>query len=620
MSQEVFMRGLFSGVMALVFGWVVFSRYDDEIGTEVSESERQRYLPYIPGALLPGFLLGITILGYIYYGFSGAARMTLSSCFAIFLHISLYYLVLLTVLPWLRKIISARACAMLWLIPNYLYIIHQSYMQLPSPMFVITAKGNLAWILFLIWMSGFAVVLIWKCIEHLIFRRQILRNSYPVTDPAVLSVWNTIIEDAKFKRPKFKLVTSPDVSTPLTIGLNRRATRVVLPEKKYSEEDLELILRHEIVHIGREDAWNKFFMVFCTAMCWFNPLMWIAMRKSADDIELSCDETVLLGADDAARKQYAILLLDTAGDERGFTTCLSATANAMRYRLQSITKPAKRRSGALIVGTVFFILCMTSGYVALAYDGNTGAQMIYQGDDYSSYVLRSVSLKDDEYATNYEIADAEAFHAYLAGLTVYELTGNYSFSDSERCFTYVMDTQGGTMVVMLYDNVVKTVWLHRDAQAKYYYIPEGINWDYIETVIIPHPAMNVYLKEPDSAYPDELGALLQRLWRTVDGERTLVYENIYPEGEYHGIFGNAFNPTEASFDFSYELAAPFTVLVETWDYSSSYTLSQPDLKDGITMELPDYSAHYTVYANFYDQNRNLYEAEFWFNIGEIPNE
>lgn len=617
MTQEVFMRCLFSGIMALVFGWVVFSRYDNEIGTEVSESDRQRYLPYIPGALLPGFLLGITILGYIYYGFSGAARMTLSSCFAIFLHISLYYLVLLLILPYLRKIISARACAMLWLIPNYLYIIHQSYMQLPSPMFVITAKGNLAWILFWIWLAGFAVVLIWKCVEHLFFHRYVLRDARSVTDPDVLSIWNTIIEDAKFKRPKFKLIISPNVSTPLTIGLNRRSTRVVLPEKTYSKEDLELILRHEIVHIGREDAWNKFFMVFCTAMCWFNPLMWIAMRKSADDIELSCDETVLLGTDDAARKQYAILLLDTAGDERGFTTCLSATANAMRYRLQNITKPAKRRSGALIVGTVFFILCMTSGYIALAYDGNTGAQMIYQCDDYSSYVIRSVSLKDDEFATNYEIADEEAFHAYLAGLTVYELTGNYSFSDSERCFTYLMDTQGGTMAVLLYDNAVKTVWLHKDAQAEYFYVPEGIDWDYIETVIIPHPAMNVYLKEPDSVYPDDLGALLQRLWRTEDGERILVYENIYPEGEYHGIFGNAFHPNEATFDFSYELAEPFTVLVESRDYSSSYTVSQTDLKDGITMELPDYSAHYTVSASFYDQNGNLYEAEFWFNIGDI---
>ena len=611
------MRGLFSGLMALAFAWVVFSRYDDEIGTEVSESERQKYLPYIPGTLLPGFLIAITILGTYYYGFSGAAEMTLSACFAIFLHISLYYLVLLLVLPFLRKVISARACAMLWLVPNYLYVIHQSYMELPSPLLVITAKGNIIWILFGIWLAGFVAVLVWKIIEHLVFRHHVLRDARPITDPDVLSVWNTIIENSRFKRPKFKLVTSPNVTTPLTIGLSRRATRVVLPEKKYSKEDLELILRHEIVHIGREDAWNKFFMVFCTAMCWFNPLMWIAMRKSADDMELSCDETVLLGADDATRKQYAILLLDTAGDERGFTTCLSATANAMRYRLQNITKPVKRRSGALIVGAVFFILCMTSGYVALAYEGNSGAQLIYQCDDYNSYVIRSVSLKDDEFATNYEIADEEAFHSYLAGLTLYELTGNYSFNDSERCFTYLMDTQGGTMAVLLYDNAVKTVWLHRDAQAEYYYVPEGIDWNYIKTIIIPHPAMNVYLKESDSAYPKDLGALLQRLWRTEDGERILVHEEIYPDGEYHGIFGNAFAPIEATFDFSYELAAPFTVLIESWDYSTRYTVSQNDLHDELTMDLPDYPAHYTVYASFYDENGNLYEAEFWFNLGDI---
>ena len=611
------MRGMFSGLMALVFAWVVFSRYDDEIGTEVSENERQKYLPYIPGTLLPGFLIAITILATYFYGFSGAAKMTLSACFTIFLHISLYYLVLLLILPFLRKVISARACAMLWLVPNYLYVIHQSYMELPSPLTVITAKGNLTWILFAIWLAGFAAVLVWKIIEHLVFRHHVLRDARPITDPDVLSVWNTIVEDSRFKRPKFKLVTSPNVTTPLTIGLNRRATRVVLPEKKYSKEDLELILRHEIVHIGREDAWNKFFMVFCTAMCWFNPLMWIAMRKSANDMELSCDETVLLGADDATRKQYAILLLDTAGDERGFTTCLSATANAMRYRLQNITKPVKRRSGALIVGAVFFILCMTSGYVALAYEGNSGAQLIYQCDDYNSYVIRSVSLKNDEFATNYEIADEEAFHSYLSGLTLYELTGNYSFNDSERCFTYLMDTQGGTMAVLLYDNAVKTVWLHSDAQAEYYYVPEGIDWNYIKTIIIPHPAMNVYLKESDSAYPKDLGALLQRLWRTEDGERILVHEEIYPDGEYHGIFGNAFAPIEATFDFSYELAAPFTVLIESWDYSTRYTVSQNDLHDELTMDLPDYPAHYTVYASFYDENGNLYEAEFWFNLGDI---
>ena len=360
MIQEVFFRGLFSGFMSLIFAWAVFSRQDEE-KTGISEFDIQRYRPYISGALLPMFLFGITIVGAFFYGIQGAARMTLSSYFGIFLSICLYYPVLLLILPVLRKHISARTCAMLWLLPNYLYILTQSYMELPSPLLVIPLKGNWAWIMLMVWFVGFASVLGWKMVEHLLFRHQILAGASVVTDQRILSIWKDLLTDAGFKKPKFKLFFSPAAATPLTIGLFKRSTRVVLPDRHYSDEELKLILHHELVHIGREDAWSKFFMIFCAAMCWFNPLMWIAMRKSADDMELSCDETVLLNADDGTRKKYALLLLDTAADERGFTTCLSATANALRYRLRAVTEPGKRHSGALIVGIAFFILAMTSG-------------------------------------------------------------------------------------------------------------------------------------------------------------------------------------------------------------------------------------------------------------------
>ena len=621
MSQEVFMRGLFSGFMALAFAWAVYSRYDDEIGIEVSETERQKYLPYIPGSLLPMFLLVITLLGAYFYGFVGAARMTLSACFGIFLHISLYYLVLLLILPFLRKRISARACAMLWLIPNYLYIIHQSYMELPSPLFVITAKGNIVWILFGIWLAGFALVLLWKCADHLVFRRQVLKDAKSVSDLNVIQVWNAVLEEARFQKPKFKLMTSPNVSTPLTIGLFKRSTRVVLPERKYSKEDLELILRHELVHIGREDAWNKFFMVFCAAMCWFNPLMWVAMRKSADDMELSCDETVLLGRDDATRKQYAILLLDTAGNERGFTTCLSATARAMRYRLQNITKPGKRRSGALIVGAMFFALCMSSGYVALAYDGNSGAQMLYHSDDISGYTIWDVSTYDDEFNRDYEVLNEAAFHEYLAGLTLYDLTGEYSFSDSKRHVNFILDTPNGREVFVLYDHIIKAVPLYgEDLNAEYYYVPEGLDWEFIDSIVVPYPALNVLLKEENDIYGNDLITWVNKLWRTANSEKVLILEGAYPDGEYHGLFTHEPYPYEATFRFSHELAEPFSVLVESWDHSTSYTVSQSEMRDGFTMDLPDYPAHYTIYASFRNPDETGYEAEFWFNIGAVGSE
>ena len=96
-----------------------------------------------------------------------------------------------------------------------------------------------------------------------------------------------------------------------------------------------------------------------------------------------------------------------------------------------------------------------------------------------------------------------------------------------------------------------------------------------------------------------------------DGARILLQEGSYPEGEYHGIFG--YEPHTAVFSFSHELAAPFSVLVESWDYSESYIVHPENL----SMKLPDYPAHYTVFAAFQNDDGTMYEAEFWFSIGDI---
>lgn len=64
-------------------------------------------------------------------------------CFGIFLQICLYYAVLLPVLPLLRRRISAVACAMLWLVPTYLYIAFYSFMEPVRPRLVLHASAEL---------------------------------------------------------------------------------------------------------------------------------------------------------------------------------------------------------------------------------------------------------------------------------------------------------------------------------------------------------------------------------------------------------------------------------------------------------------------------------------------
>ena len=159
---------------------------------------------------------------------------------------------------------------------------------------------------------------------------------------------------------------SPAVRTPLIVGLLRDELVLVLPERDYSEEELRLIFRHELVHLQREDVWLKCFMLFCTAMRWFDPLLWLAMRRAAEDAELSCDETVMARAGAAERRLYAELILSTAGDARGFSTCLSASARGLRYRLRSIVKPEKKCAGILLLSLLSFLLVASCGLICVA--------------------------------------------------------------------------------------------------------------------------------------------------------------------------------------------------------------------------------------------------------------
>ena len=446
-------------------------------------------------------------------------------------------------------------------------------------------------------------------------RDRILKDAEPVTDPDVLSVWKQELERARFKKPKFKLACSPNTATPLSIGLFQRRIRVVLPDRSYSREELSLIFRHEIVHIGRQDSWSKFFLMFCTAMCWFNPLMWMAMRRSADDWELSCDETVLVGCDESARKQYAGLLLHTAGDERGFTTCLSATASALRYRLRNVVKPAKKRSGALLVGLVFFVLCMSCGYTALAYDGSTGAEVIYQSRDPEEYSVRHMELADDPYDTTWLCPDPEAFHAYMASLELYRLTGNYSFQGSEREFTFLYDAPEGTLAVVLCDETLKVVPLYGKAlTAQWYYIPGGTDWEELRTIVIPAPALNLSFQGADPFSLQKMGATLYQLDETRNDQSTRLISPEMPlEGEASGVFGYDLN--RVVLDFSRPLVSDFRVEVESRDGSTCYSLVQSDLKDPYTLPLADFDARYTGFAALEGENGAVYDAVFRFDVG-----
>ena len=221
------------------------------------------------------------------------------------------------------------------------------------------------------------------------------------------------------------------------------------------------------------------------------------MRYSADDLELSCDETTLLEADAQKRHQYADILLRTAGDERGFTTCLSASAAALRYRLRNIMNAKERFSGTILVGLFFFCLMISCGHIALAYNESTGHEYIFSNEDCSTYSISSIRRQSDAGYSSFDLTDETlmnnidetAICHYLSGLSLSHMTGNYSKKLAASLLSVSFRGPHGPVYVYLQENAVVVHSIQKEKPAtEMYHCNEEIDWDYLDSLLTASPA------------------------------------------------------------------------------------------------------------------------------------
>lgn len=91
-----------------------------------------------------------------------------------------------------------------------------------------------------------------------------------------------------------------------------------------------------------------------------------------------------------------------------------------------------------------------------------------------------------------------------------------------------------------------------------------------------------------------------------------------PEQEDFGV-GGVFGLAVAQVRLEFEPEPrDYTVTVENWDRSLSYTVQGSELEDGV-LPLAPYSAHYTVRGGFDSFRQTYYQMEFFFDVG-LPGE
>jgi len=146
------------------------------------------------------------------------------------------------------------------------------------------------------------------------------------------------------------LLISAGAGSPMALGLFR--PRLLLPEEGYGPQELGFILRHELTHYRRRDLWYKLALLAANAVHWFNPLAYLLRREAGADLELTCDEAVVAGADRETRRAYSETLLMSLHRQRGLGQAVLSThfyggAAVMKQRLRNILGRQGRKWGAL---------------------------------------------------------------------------------------------------------------------------------------------------------------------------------------------------------------------------------------------------------------------------------
>lgn len=437
-------------------------------------AERGDTVVWLDPIVLPIMFVIFSCSYYCFYGPYEGTQYIFYLVIDIFIFISIYFTLLLLFLPVLRKYYTARTCATLWLIPVFLFYTGRIQNDIAiSPKAVLYIPEMIVRVLLGVWTAGFIIIFLMQIISHIWYVRDLKNHSYPVEDGKLTEKWDYLKNEMDLFFP-IGLRYCSVINTPLTVGMRKKHRITYLPAQTYSDEDAELIFSHELHHIQRNDAHTKFFLRFCNALGWIHPFVWIAIRKAEDDLELSCDEIVLKDADPARRRKYAELLLTTAGNACGFTTCLSASARTLKYRMRATFYGKKKRMGTVLLFMVMAVSVFCTGQISLSTDRNAIGNVL----QFEKGGISEAGFSSNESQGRYtQLRDTDELMEYLSELQTERMMGEYSrLSSSAEPMLY--GVVNNITEFSIFDEYME-VRFPEKKNTTLYHLTEPVDWQYI---------------------------------------------------------------------------------------------------------------------------------------------
>jgi beta-lactamase regulating signal transducer with metallopeptidase domain len=140
------------------------------------------------------------------------------------------------------------------------------------------------------------------------------------------------------------LLVSADTGIPLTTGILYPV--VVLPPDhgEWSPLRREAVLRHELAHIKRLDAFTHLLADFAAGLYWWNPLVWLIARSMRAYRERACDDTVLASGTKASDYAHELLDIVSSLHQPELRSALAmARRSQLEGRILAVLNPGLRR-------------------------------------------------------------------------------------------------------------------------------------------------------------------------------------------------------------------------------------------------------------------------------------
>lgn len=269
--------------------------------------------------------------------------------------------------------------------------------------------------------------------------RAVYSCALPCTDEKILAA----AENFRLRR-KVRIKVSDRVISPFTYGIARPV--IVLPAKGIDSENIDAVLSHEMNHIRSFDVLLKKLALLAACIHWFNPLAWVMLVLTDRDIELACDEAVILSG--CSRKSYACALLNMA--EKGalpYAAGFSIGKNAFSKRITEIirmkeTGKASLACAVLLAMTVsaVFITAEEAPYTVYITEG-TAVESAYDSMGVSSEtsenaVLSNILISHTDSLSDDETSENAAFSEEEYSSSMDRIFGMLNHSSSDHRYYY----------------------------------------------------------------------------------------------------------------------------------------------------------------------------------------